>query len=159
MSEPTDLDIDSESREADVELGPRPRTLALEVELTMDELKHIRRGIGTEAKIIHFLKSAALKEADRLAIANEHDGRYQFEYWALGLVDARPAAGGKKGADSGVDGYINFFDDNSNKASASSSRSRAGTSTEPKSPRSKATWNARTPPSASSSHSKNQLTP
>ena len=43
------------------------------------------------------------------------DGRYQFEYWALGLVDARPATG-KKGADSGIDGYINFFDDNSGKA-------------------------------------------
>ncbi len=116
MSEPTDLDIGPESREVDVELGPRPRTLSLELELTTDELKHIRRGIGKEAMIIQFLKSAALKEADRLAIANEHDSRYQFKYWALGLVDARPAAGGKKGADSGIDGYINFFDDNSGKA-------------------------------------------
>ena len=50
--------------------------------------------------------------ARALATESEHDGRYQFEYWALGLVDARPATG-KKGADSGVDGYINFFDDNS----------------------------------------------
>ena len=78
MSEPTDLDIGPESREVDVELGPRPRTLSLELELTTDELKHIRRGIGKEAMIIQFLKSAALKEADRLAIANEHDGCYQF---------------------------------------------------------------------------------
>ena len=54
--------------------------------------------------------------ARALAEDSNNDGRYQFEYWALGLVDARPAAGGKKGADSGVDGYINFFDDNSNKA-------------------------------------------
>ncbi len=53
--------------------------------------------------------------ARALATESEHDGRYQFEYWALGLVDARPATG-KKGADSGVDGYINFFDDNSGKA-------------------------------------------
>ena len=53
--------------------------------------------------------------ARALATESEHDGRYQFEYWALGLVDARPASG-KKGADSGVDGYINFFDDNSGKA-------------------------------------------
>ena len=50
--------------------------------------------------------------ARALATESEHDGRYQFEYWALGLVDARPATG-RKGADSGVDGYINFFDDNS----------------------------------------------
>ena len=34
----------------------------------------------------------------------------------MGLVDARPAQDKKKGADSGVDGYINFFDDNSGKA-------------------------------------------
>ena len=53
--------------------------------------------------------------ARALATESEHYGRYQFEYWALGLVDARPATG-KKGADSGIDGYINFFDDNSGKA-------------------------------------------
>ena len=45
-----------------------------------------------------------------------HDGRYQFEYWALGLVDARPGNNRRKGADAGVDGYINFFDDDSGKA-------------------------------------------
>jgi len=32
------------------------------------------------------------------------------------LVDARPAQDKKKGADSGIDGYINFFDDGSGKA-------------------------------------------
>ena len=53
--------------------------------------------------------------AQALAVESEHDGRYQFEWWALGLVDARPAQDRKKGADSGVDGYINFFDDNSGK--------------------------------------------
>ena len=53
--------------------------------------------------------------ARALAQDSNNDGRYQFEYWALGLVDARPATG-KKGADSGIDGYINFFDDNSGKA-------------------------------------------
>ena len=52
--------------------------------------------------------------ARALAEESEHDGRYQFEHWALGLVDARPS--GKKGADSGVDGVINFFDDDSGKA-------------------------------------------
>ena len=51
--------------------------------------------------------------ARALAVESEHDGRYQFEWWALGLVDARPARERRRGADSGVDGYINFFDDNS----------------------------------------------
>ena len=54
--------------------------------------------------------------ARALAVESEHDGRYQFEWWALGLADARPGRERKKGADSGVDGYINFFDDNSGKA-------------------------------------------
>jgi site-specific DNA-methyltransferase (adenine-specific) len=45
----------------------------------------------------------------------QHD-RYQFEWWALSLVNARPAQDKKKGADSGVDGYIYFFDDGSGKA-------------------------------------------
>ena len=45
----------------------------------------------------------------------QHD-RYQFEWWALGLVDARPAQDKRRGADSGIDGYINFFDDNDGRA-------------------------------------------
>ena len=51
--------------------------------------------------------------ARALAVESEHDGRYQFEWWALGLVAARPAQERRKGADAGIDGYINFFDDNS----------------------------------------------
>ena len=54
--------------------------------------------------------------AQALAADSENSGRYQFEWWALGLVDARPAQDRKKGADSGIDGYINFFDDNTGKA-------------------------------------------
>ena len=51
--------------------------------------------------------------ASAQALANQD--RYQFEWWALGLVDARPANDRRRGADSGIDGYINFFDDNSGK--------------------------------------------
>ena len=57
-----------------------------------------------------------VESARALATESEHDGRYQFEYWALGLIEARPAGNGKKGADAGIDGYINFFDDGSGKA-------------------------------------------
>ena len=53
-----------------------------------------------------------LSSAKALALQD----RYQFEWWALSLVEARPAQDKKKGADSGIDGYINFFDDNSGKA-------------------------------------------
>ena len=44
----------------------------------------------------------------------EHN-RHQFEWWALSLVDARPAQDKRKGPDTGVDGYIYFFDDNTEK--------------------------------------------
>ncbi len=57
-----------------------------------------------------------IESARALASESEHDGRYQFEYWALGLVDARPTNKNGRGADAGIDGYINFFDDNSGKA-------------------------------------------
>ncbi len=50
------------------------------------------------------------------ALAAQEDGRYQFEWWALGKVAARPAQDKRKGADTGIDGIINFFDDNSGKA-------------------------------------------
>lgn len=43
------------------------------------------------------------------ALAEEN--RYQFEWWALGKVGARPAQDKKKGSDKGIDGYIYFFDD------------------------------------------------
>lgn len=36
--------------------------------------------------------------------------QYQFQWWALGLVGARPAEG-KKGADKGIDGRIYFHDE------------------------------------------------
>lgn len=42
--------------------------------------------------------------------------RHQFEWWALSLVDAQPAQDKKKGPDTGIDGYIYFFDDNTGKA-------------------------------------------
>ena len=54
--------------------------------------------------------------ARALATQSGQEGRFQFEYWALGLVDARPGNNRRRGADAGVDGYINFFDDNSGKA-------------------------------------------
>lgn len=37
--------------------------------------------------------------------------KYQFQWWAVSLVDAQPFAGKKKGADSGIDGLIYFRSD------------------------------------------------
>lgn len=52
-----------------------------------------------------------LRSAEALAL---HD-RYQFQWWAVGLVGARAAQDKKKGRDAGVDGYLFFFDDTSGK--------------------------------------------
>jgi site-specific DNA-methyltransferase (adenine-specific) len=37
--------------------------------------------------------------------------KYQFQWWAVSLVDAQPFAGKKKGADGGIDGLIYFRSD------------------------------------------------
>jgi len=42
------------------------------------------------------------------------DDPYQFQWWALGLIGARPAEG-KKGADHGIDGRLFFFDEGTSK--------------------------------------------
>jgi site-specific DNA-methyltransferase (adenine-specific) len=58
-------------------------------------------------------------EPQDLASAKQlaQDNRYQFQFWALSLIDAKPLGGeegskqGKKGADKGIDGVIAFLDD------------------------------------------------
>lgn len=51
------------------------------------------------------------------AIQLASEDRYQFQWWALSLIQAQPLGGdgeskrGKKGADGGVDGVIAFIDD------------------------------------------------
>lgn len=46
----------------------------------------------------------------------ERDG-YQFQWWSLSLIKAKPLGGqeGKKGSDKGVDGVITFIDDSTDK--------------------------------------------
>jgi len=53
-----------------------------------------------------------------LASANAlaRQDRYQFQWWALGLIKARPLGEKKKGADKGIGGVIQFIDDPSGKA-------------------------------------------
>ena len=59
---------------------------------------------------------ADLASAAQLA-QDGRDGRYQFQWWALSLIQARPVGAssdnktGKKGADQGIDGVITFIDD------------------------------------------------
>jgi site-specific DNA-methyltransferase (adenine-specific) len=50
------------------------------------------------------------KDAGAARMLAETD-KYQFQFWALSMVDAQPYKGGRKGADGGVDGYIYFKPD------------------------------------------------
>ena len=77
----------------------------------------LRDSFGDDLSDYEIIGSPADVESARaLSLEGGNTGRYQFEYWALGLVEARPGRDMKKGADAGIDGYINFFDDNSGKA-------------------------------------------
>ncbi len=62
---------------------------------------------------------AVVGEPEDLSAARQlaQDDRYQFQWWALSLIQAQPLGGdtggkhGKKGSDRGVDGIIMFLDD------------------------------------------------
>ena len=60
-------------------------------------------------------------ESVRAAKYLAESDRYQFQWWALSLIDAKPlgeggsSKQGKKGADRGIDGVINFLDDTTGK--------------------------------------------
>ncbi len=69
------------------------------------------------------IKFKVIGEPEDLGAAQhlaQHD-RYQFQWWALSLVRAKPlgaqegSKAGKKGSDKGIDGIINFIDDNTGK--------------------------------------------
>ncbi len=70
---------------------------------------------GTDYEVIG--EPATVDGARELAQDSANEGRFQFEWWALSLVRAKPVGGkagsrkGKKGADQGIDGIINFFDE------------------------------------------------
>ena len=77
--------------------------------LAISLMRHrLEDSFGNEVEYKVIGEPVDLKGAEELA---EQD-RYQFQWWALGLIGARPAKSEqKKGADEGIDGYIYFHDD------------------------------------------------
>ncbi len=63
---------------------------------------------GIEVEVIGVPKDAASARALSL---QKPDGRYQFQWWTLSLIKARPLGEKKKGADKGIDGVIHFIDE------------------------------------------------
>ena len=65
----------------------------------------LKDSFGIEAPVIG--QPTEVEGARQLAQGD--DGRYQFQWWALNLIDARPLGGTeKKGSDRGIDGRITF---------------------------------------------------
>jgi len=81
--------------------------------LAVTLMKHrLNDSFGSEVSYEVIGEPVSLDSAKELAMENP----YQFQFWALGLVEARPSpADEKKGADKGIDGDLNFLDDNSGK--------------------------------------------
>ncbi len=69
-------------------------------------IKHRLEGAFGNVEFETVGEPVSLQDARALAAEN----RYQFQYWALGLVYARPTDI-KKGADKGIDGRLPFHDD------------------------------------------------
>jgi site-specific DNA-methyltransferase (adenine-specific) len=78
----------------------------------------LKEMFGDAAEFQVIGEPVTLDDARQLAA----DDRFQFQWWTLSLIRARPYGGeagsktGKKGADRGIDGVINFIDDHTGKA-------------------------------------------
>ena len=75
--------------------------------LAITLIKHrLRSAFGEEHPYVVVGEPASLADAQALA----QNDPYQFQWWALGLVGARPVEQ-KKGADRGIDGRLYFHDE------------------------------------------------
>ena len=75
--------------------------------------KRLTDAFGPEIKSTYDVIGEPTDYEGAAALAAED--KYQFQWWALGQVGARPAEQ-KKGADRGIDGRLYFHDDNSGKS-------------------------------------------
>ena len=124
--------IQASSNEGDIVLDPfcgcgtaihaaqKLRRAWLGIDVTHLAIAHIKNRLKDAFDIERNRGYAMIGEPEDLAGARhlaEDVGRYQFQWWAVSLVAARPYGGkadgkeGKKGADSGIDGIIAFHDD------------------------------------------------
>ena len=79
----------------------------------------LKAAFGLDAKKDYAVIGEPVDLASAVQLATED--RFQFQWWALSLIEAQPLGGeagskvGKKGADGGIDGVINFIDDSTGK--------------------------------------------
>lgn len=116
--------IQSSSNEGDVILDPfcgcgttitvaeklKRKWIGIDVtHLAISLMRHrLKDSFGTQVKYTVIGEPIDLKSAEKLAKQDP----YQFQWWALGLIGARPTENEKrKGRDRGIDGYIYFHDE------------------------------------------------
>jgi DNA modification methylase len=114
--------INASSNEADVVLDPfcgcgttiavaqrlKRQWIGIDItHLAITLMRHrLKNTFGDEAQYKVIGEPVSLPDAEALAQQNA----YQFQWWALGLVGARPTEQ-KKGADRGIDGRLYFHDE------------------------------------------------
>ncbi|CAN5882518.1 site-specific DNA-methyltransferase [soil metagenome] len=77
--------------------------------LAIGLMKHrLQHAFGEDIERTYQVIGEPVSVDDAVQLAREDP--YQFQWWALGLVGARPAEG-KKGADQGIDGRLYFHDE------------------------------------------------
>ena len=116
--------IDASSNEGDVVLDPfcgcgtavavaqrlNRKWIGIDITcLAVSLMKHrLHTAYGEEIKETYDVVGEPISAAGAASLAAENP--YQFQWWALGLVNARPVEQ-KKGADRGIDGRIFFHDE------------------------------------------------
>jgi len=83
----------------------------LAIKIMSDRLRNSFHGI--EFEVIGEPKDV---DGARALSLQKPDGRYQFQYWALSLIEAQPLGEKKKGADKGIDGVFTFPDERPTRA-------------------------------------------
>jgi len=92
--------------------------------LAIAEMKHRLEDLLEITEVPTIGVPVDLEGARQLALEDQPDGRYQFQWWVDSLLGAIPMAGTKKkGADKGVDGVIHFIDYTSETMDATEQRS------------------------------------
>jgi site-specific DNA-methyltransferase (adenine-specific) len=80
------------------------------IDITHLAISLIERRLKDAFAGISFEVHGTPKDLDGARDLAERD-KYQFQWWAVSLIEAQPFAGKKKGADGGIDGIIYFKSD------------------------------------------------
>lgn len=89
------------------------------IDVTHLSLSLMKYRLKDSFRLVEKKDYAVIGEPESLSDARQlaRDDRYQFQWWALSLVQAKPLGGesggreGKKGSDKGIDGVISFVNE------------------------------------------------